>query len=282
VSDFERDDEPPETSGGANGEVEIVDLQVRDHRDSVTAGPRQPELSLARSIGETTMSLTLRTIRGGFLAGRFVYLRLADTLPARLVSEAAGGAIDAFAKDGGVRWQRAGREVEEQLGRVIAVVVPVVVQAIDPDELMAAIDINAILTEVDIDAILDRVDIDALLEHVDVNALLDRVDVDGLMARVDVNALMDRVDVDAIMGRVDVDAIMDRVDVNDIAKRAQIGELVAESTSDVAGSVLDVGRRQAVGLDMVLARTVNRVLGRDPAAMPVGPEILVDDEEERQ
>jgi hypothetical protein len=109
------------------------------------------------------------------------------------------------------------------------------------------------------------------MERVDVNLILDHVDLNALLARVDVDEFLKDVDIDAIAARIDIDAILARVDVAGVAKQANIGELVAESTSDVAGSALDVGRRQGAALDTLLARTVNRVLGRDSDAMPQGP-----------
>ncbi len=112
------------------------------------------------------------------------------------------------------------------------------------------------------------------------DGLLSRVDVDALAARLDLNALLAEIDVDALLQRIDIEALLDRIDVNDVARRAEIGDLIAESTGDVAGSALDLARRQAVGLDTLLARTVNRVLGRDPDTMPQGPPVLGSAEEE--
>jgi hypothetical protein len=106
--------------------------------------------------------------------------------------------------------------------------------------------------------------------------VLDRVDVDALLDRADIDALLDRVTVQALLDRIDVDDLVSRVDVNAVARRAQIGELVAESTGDVAGSALDLGRRQAVALDTLLARALDRVLGRDSDAMPPGPPALTE------
>lgn len=129
----------------------------------------------------------------------------------------------------------------------------VVVDAVEPDE------------------ILDRVDINALLERIDVNDLLDRVDPDALLDRVDVNRLLDRVDVNALMDRVDVDALMDRVDVEAIVDRAGIADIVQESTGALAGSAVDVFRRQLVALDTIVGRFFYRIIGRDPVTRPVAP-----------
>ncbi len=122
------------------------------------------------------------------------------------------------------------------------------------------------IERVDVNRLLDKVDPNRLLERVDVDALLDRVDVDRLMARVDVNRLVARVDVDAVLENVDLEAAM---------SRAGLPEIVAESTGRVAGSALDLARRQIVGLDVVVDRIVTHVLRRDPAKRPLGPPRLV-------
>ena len=120
-------------------------------------------------------------------------------------------------------------------------------------------------------AMVDIVDPDAIIDRVDVNALLDRVDVDALLERVDVNALLDRVDVNALMDRVDVEAIVDRIDVKDLVDRAGISDIVRESTGELAGSTLDVARRQLVALDAIVGRALYGLTGRDAAARPQAP-----------
>lgn len=137
------------------------------------------------------------------------------------------------------------------------------------------VDVNGLLDQVELNELLDRVQIDRLLDRVDVDRLLDRVDVDRLLDRVDVDRLLDRVDVDRLVARVDVDAIVQRVDIERVTSRAKVGEIVARSTTQVAGSTLDVLRRQAVGLDTVLMRFVDQALGRNPDAQPEGPPALI-------
>jgi len=142
---------------------------------------------------------------------------------------------------------------------------------------------NRVVEQV-VPTVVDSVDIDALLERMDVNGLLDRIDIDRLLARVDVQALIDRVDVggliervdlDAVLAQVDVNALMERIDVAAIAERAQIGDLVAQSTRDVAGSTIDLVRRQLVAIDLLVLRLVQRVLKRRGAAMEAGPAELL-------
>jgi uncharacterized RDD family membrane protein YckC len=126
------------------------------------------------------------------------------------------------------------------------------------------------------DRVFEIVDPNVVLDHIDVNSLLDKVDVNDLLDRVDVDRLLDRVDVDALMARADIDSIMDRVDITKIVERAGIPEIVAESTSHLGGSALDLFRRPVVGLDEIMVRVLNRLVGRDPSEFPHGPQDLVD------
>jgi hypothetical protein len=110
---------------------------------------------------------------------------------------------------------------------------------------------------------------------VDADELIQRIDVDGVLDRVDVNALLDRIDVDRLLDRLDVNAVVQRVDIQALADRAHLGDLISQSTGQVAENTLDLLRRQLVGLDTVAIRLVNRVLRRDPASLPAGPASLV-------
>lgn len=135
--------------------------------------------------------------------------------------------------------------------------------------------INTMLERVDVNGVLDRVELNRLLDRIDVDRLLDQVDVNRLLDRVDVDRLLERVDVNELVARVDVDALVQRVDIEAITSRAKVGELVARGTTEFAGSTLDVVRRQAVGLDTLIMRFVDRLLGRDPDSQPKGPPELV-------
>jgi uncharacterized RDD family membrane protein YckC len=135
--------------------------------------------------------------------------------------------------------------------------------------------INAMLERVDVNGLLDQVEINDLLDRVAIDRLLDRVDVDRLLERVDVDRLLEKVDLDRLLARVDVNALMQQVDIEAITTRAKVGEMVARGTTEFAGSTLDVVRRQAVGLDTLIIRFVDRLLGRDPDAQPKGPPGLV-------
>lgn len=139
------------------------------------------------------------------------------------------------------------------------------------DDKQSAKLINALLGRVDVDALVGQVELDELLTRIDVNELLDRVELDRLL---------DRVDVDRLLDRVDVNRLLDRVDVESITSRANVGDLVARSTGQVAGSTLDVARRQAVGVDTLIMGLVDRLLGRNLAEQPLGPPALVPTEKE--
>jgi len=172
------------------------------------------------------------------------------------------------------------------LGRLAGSLRDRVLDVVSPDEIVERLDVNAVvervdietaLERIDVDALLERVDIDRLLARIDINVLLARVDTDLLLARVDVEMLLARVDVNRLLDRVDVDAVMERVDVERLVQRAGIPDIVAESTGSVAETVLDMLRRQLLGLDVVLTRAIMRVLSRDEHILPAGPEALVGD-----
>lgn len=121
------------------------------------------------------------------------------------------------------------------------------------------------------DRVLDIVDPNLVLDHVDVDALIQRIDMNGLLDRIDINALLGRVDINSLMDRVDIDALMERVNVEALVDRAGIPEIVAESTSHLTGSALDFFRRPIVGLDEIIFRALNRLIGREPGEFPQGP-----------
>ncbi len=148
-------------------------------------------------------------------------------------------------------------------------------ERVDVDALVGQVDLDELLESIDVNKLLDRVDVDRLLDRVDVNRLLDGVDVNRLLDGVDVNRLLDGVDVNRLLDGVDVNRLLDRVDVERVTNRANVGGLVARSTTQVAGSTLDVARRQTVGLDTLLVRLIDRLLGRDPRTQPLGPPGLV-------
>lgn len=158
-----------------------------------------------------------------------------------------------------------------RLSRLAGAVTGRVVETIDPAVVVDNLDIDHVVDRIDVNRLLDRVDVDRLLQRVDVNDLLDRVAVDELLDRVDVDRLLDRVGVDALLERVDWDRVLARVDLEAAVRRAGVPEIVAESTGRMAGSALDLVRRQLVGLDILVDRIVARILRRDVSTQPVGP-----------
>jgi len=150
-----------------------------------------------------------------------------------------------------------------------------IIERVDVNELVSRVDINELLDRVEPDDLLDRVDVNRLLDRVEPNQLLDRVDPDRLLDRVDPDRLLDRVDVDRLMDRVDIDRLLDRVDVKQVVDKAGVADIVGDTTGQMAGSVLDAGRRQVVALDEIVGRVGFHLVGKDPDKLPEGPPDLV-------
>ncbi len=125
-------------------------------------------------------------------------------------------------------------------------------------------------------AVVDAVGINGILEQIDVERIIERVDVERIVDRVDVEKIVDRVDVDRIVSRVDVNSIVRRVDIDSLMTETELGSIIAQSTSGVASQALDSVRSQGVGLDGFISRWANRLTRRDPAELPAGPPLLVD------
>ncbi len=122
--------------------------------------------------------------------------------------------------------------------------------------------VNPVVGAVEPDGLLERIDVNALLERIDMNALLARIDLDKVLDHIDVDRLIDRIDIDRLIDRVDVNRIVARVDVDEVVQRAGIEALVARSSRGIVTQLVDLVRRQLVGLDVVLQRIVDRVLHR--------------------
>ncbi len=135
------------------------------------------------------------------------------------------------------------------------VVVPVVADAVDPDDLVDRIDVNALIDRIDVDAVLDRIDVNALVSRLDVDALLARIDVDALMSRIDLDRLVGRIDVDAIADRIDVERIVSRLDLDAIVDQVDVERVVARVDLDAAVARVDLDAAVArVDLDAAVAR----------------------------
>ena len=104
------------------------------------------------------------------------------------------------------------------------------------------------------------------LERLDLNAIIDRVNVGRVIAKVDIEAVLSRVDLDALLAKVDVDRLVQRLDVGALAKEAMdgidLGEVIRESTASIGSDTVNAVRDQAMRADGIVARVVDRALGR--------------------
>ena len=77
---------------------------------------------------------------------------------------------------------------------------------------------------------------------------------------------MGSVDLDALLARVDLDALLARLDlpslISDVLAEIELGDLIQESTSNIASDARDAMRMQANNADDLLARIVDRILLR--------------------
>lgn len=124
-------------------------------------------------------------------------------------------------------------------------------------------DLNEVLGGVDLNALLGRLDMAALLAQIDLDAVLADVDLDALLTKVDLGALLARLDLNEVLANVDLNRLLANIDMVAIAERAEIGRIVSESSQQVAGSALDLARRQVVGLDVLVTRIAGRVFRRN-------------------
>ena len=85
------------------------------------------------------------------------------------------------------------------------------------------------------------------------------------------DAVVDRIDIGAIVDRVDVNEVVQRVDVDAVVEQTELGTIVARSTSGFASEALDAARTQAVDVDDIVTRVVNRVMRRRQEDLPLGP-----------
>ena len=233
------------------------------------------------------------------------------------VAGAVTRSAPARAFGGAARWitqplAREGQEVRERLEedgipaaqQAIRQVTPGVVQAVDLNGILDAIDIDGLMARIDLDALMDRIDVggivakvdidqllttidlDALLGRIDIAALIGRIDLNQLLAGIDLNQMLERldlnqllsdIDLDALLENLDLNAVVERLDVDALVQNTEMGSIIARSTSGVASEALDAVRSQGVGMDNFIARVTNRVLRRDPAELPAGPDLLVED-----
>ena len=116
---------------------------------------------------------------------------------------------------------------------VSAVDIPAIIDRLDLDEIVSKVDIDGVVRQVDIDAIVRKVDIDGIVRQVDINAIARQVDVDAIVSQVDIDAIARRIDVDAIVERIDIDAIVSRVDIDAIVQRLDLVALAEEVVNGI-------------------------------------------------
>jgi len=89
------------------------------------------------------------------------------------------------------------------------------------------------------------------------DVVVDLLPIEAILARVDVDALVRRVDVNALVARVDVAGL-----VTSVLENIELGDLIADSTTNIATNARDTARVQAIRVDGGLANLVDRILRR--------------------
>src|ERR1022692_3695239 len=107
-----------------------------------------------------------------------------------------------------------------------------------------------------------------------IDLAVDVLDLNALVQAIDLNAVINRIDINGILKNVDVSALIDQVDINEILKRVDVGAIIARSSGGVASEALDAARSQAVGLDGLIDRWVQRALRRKHPAPSMPPALL--------
>jgi hypothetical protein len=124
-----------------------------------------------------------------------------------------------------------------------------------------------------LDRVLDRIDITELvLQRVE----LDRI-VDAVLDKMDLTqVVLDRVDLGTV-----INAALDDIDIAEIANQViddvNLPEIIRESTTGVAGDVIDGTRLRAVQGDELVNRLVDRILLRRKARRTAAPSGSLDE-----
>ena len=88
-------------------------------------------------------------------------------------------------------------------------------------------------------------------------------------------AVVSQIDMARLARMIPVEDIVAEIDVEAVVARLDLGGIVRESTMGLSGELLDALRWQGVGLDGLVARSVDRVLfrrgGRDLTAVEALP-----------
>jgi uncharacterized RDD family membrane protein YckC len=118
------------------------------------------------------------------------------------------------------------------------------------------------IVEVIVPRAVDSIDVNEVVGEIDLDQVLERIDLNALLARIDIDALVERIDVDAVLQRVDIEKLIERIDLADIIKRVQVDAIVTATASGLGNRLLDLVRRQLVGVDILITRLMDRILGR--------------------
>lgn len=135
-----------------------------------------------------------------------------------------------------------------------------------------------------LERVLDRIDLTELvLQRVDleriVGAVLDRMDLtEVVLERVElgrvINGALDQIDLnDLVRTRVDLAGIAEEV-IDDV----DLPEIIRDSTTGVAGAVVDGTRLRAVEGDELVNRLVDRILLRRKARKTAAPEVSLEED----
>jgi len=87
--------------------------------------------------------------------------------------------------------------------------------------------------------------------------VVDLLPIESILDRVDVNGIVERVDVDALVQRIDLPRI-----VTEVLENIELGDLIADSTTNIATDARDAVRVQAIRADTGLAGVVDRLMRR--------------------
>jgi hypothetical protein len=257
----------------------VTGLQRRGdtaHASDVVIGVGAAVVGLAAALARPVLSSAAAVVGGGV---GVVLKRVPDN------------SVSAFAERGARVRAELENLTRELVGRVVPPLVDAAVDAldltqlaarhIDLDLLAALLDVDAVIARADLDAAITRVDIAAVLDRVDLNTIVDRldldeivagVDLDAVAARIDLEAIVKRVDPDAVIARVDVDATLARLDLAAIARQViddiDLPEILRQSTGAVSSEAVREIRDESMLADEAVARFVDKVLRRRPAAPP--------------
>jgi hypothetical protein len=186
----------------------------------------------------------------------------------------AGGGPVGENKPAGGRLSTLLEDVSAVLQSVVVEVAPVMIDAIDVNEIVDRIDVNEVVERIDLNALIERVDLGRVIVRLNLDAILALVN--AMLAQVDVNALVARIDLDDVLQRVDLNQLLERVDFEGLLERTDLGPIVTRVSAGASAEVLDTARSAGVGLDGLTHRLADRLLRR-PLDQRRGPALLVND-----